>query len=113
VMDIKHLPVEVHINKGHWKGFCRSRIRRDAPHWNCAMPLPTYLFFQDMCQWCSFTLISIAGPVYPTQTWPGDAADIMSQSVVVLQVSKEAEGLFGWQGNKSDDISGQLLLKVT
>jgi hypothetical protein len=37
----------------------------------------------------------------------------MSQSVVILQVSKEAAGLLGWQGNKSDDISGQLWLKVT
>jgi hypothetical protein len=112
VIDINHLPVEVHVKKGHWKGFCRTRIGRDAPRWSCAMPLPAYLFFEDMCQWCSFTLISTAGPVCPTQNWPGVAPDVTSQSVVILQVLKEAAGLLGWEGNTSD-MSGQLWLKVT
>lgn len=75
-MDINHLPDEVHVNKGHWKGFCHPRIGCDAPQWRRALLLPAYLFVEDRCEWCSFILVSNAGPVCPTQTWPVDPADI-------------------------------------
>jgi hypothetical protein len=62
------------------------------------------------CQWYSFTLVSTAGPVSPTQTWPGDAADVMSQTVVILQVRKEAavEGHIYVKQNSTNNRSSMM-----
>lgn len=108
-----------HQSPPQWSPSEQGSLERILPSWNwmwcsplklCSTTASLSVCSVQKCQWYSFTLVSIAGPVCPTQTSPGDAADVMSQSVVVLQASKEAaiEGHINVKQNSTNSTSSTM-----